>query len=78
MQQAKAGDFHRASLTLTDHNPFPAVVGHVCHRPCEAACDRGGYDEPLAVRSLERYIGDLRSPNAGASRSRRSARSASR
>ncbi|HEU4350387.1 MAG TPA: FAD-dependent oxidoreductase [Burkholderiales bacterium] len=59
MQQAKAGDFHAAWITLTDHNPFPAVVGRVCHRPCEAACNRGGYDEPLAVRSLERYIGDL-------------------
>ena len=59
MEQAKAGDFHGAWITLTDHNPFPAVVGRVCHRPCEAACNRGGYDEPLAVRSLERYIGDL-------------------
>jgi NADPH-dependent glutamate synthase beta subunit-like oxidoreductase/Pyruvate/2-oxoacid:ferredoxin oxidoreductase delta subunit len=59
MQQAKAGDFHGAWITLTERNPFPAVVGRVCHRPCEAACNRGGYDEPLAVRSLERYIGDL-------------------
>lgn len=59
MQQAKAGDLHGAWITLTDHNPFPAVVGRVCHRPCEAACNRGGYDEPLAVRSLERHIGDL-------------------
>lgn len=59
MEQAKAGDFHGAWITLTDHNPFPAVVGRVCHRPCESACNRGGYDEPLAVRSLERYIGDL-------------------
>ena len=39
MQQAKAGDFHGAWITLTDHNPFPAVVGRVCHRPCEAACN---------------------------------------
>ncbi|HSA89217.1 MAG TPA: FAD-dependent oxidoreductase [Burkholderiales bacterium] len=59
MQQAKAGDFRGAWITLTDHNPFPAVVGRVCHRPCEAACNRGGYDEPLAVRSLERHIGEL-------------------
>jgi NADPH-dependent glutamate synthase beta subunit-like oxidoreductase/Pyruvate/2-oxoacid:ferredoxin oxidoreductase delta subunit len=59
MEQAKAGDFHGAWITLTDHNPFPAVVGRVCHRPCEAACNRGGYDEALAVRSLERHIGEL-------------------
>ena len=68
----KRGDFHGAWITLTDHNPFPAVVGRVCHRPCEAACNRGAYDEPLAVRSLERYIGDLalaeRWASAGADR----------
>ena len=57
--QAKAGDLFGAWTTLTDHNPFPAVTGRVCHRPCESACNRGAYDEPLAVRALEREIGDL-------------------
>ena len=57
--QAKAGDFFGAWATLSDHNPFPAVAGRVCHRPCESACNRGAYDEPLAVRALERQIGDL-------------------
>ena len=59
MQQAKAGDFFGAWTTLTDHNPFPAVAGRVCHHPCESACNRGAYDEPLAVRWLERHVGDL-------------------
>ena len=57
--QAKAGDLFGAWTTLTDHNPFPAVTGRVCHRPCESVCNRGAYDEPLAVRALERQIGDL-------------------
>ena len=43
---------------LTRHNPFPAVAGRVCHHPCEAACNRAGYDAPLAICALERYVGD--------------------
>jgi NADPH-dependent glutamate synthase beta subunit-like oxidoreductase len=58
MQQAREGDWHGAWLTLTERNPFPAIAGRVCHHPCEAACNRGGYDAPLAVCALERHIGD--------------------
>jgi len=58
MLQAGVRDWHGAWLTLTDNNPFPAVVGRVCHHPCENACNRGGYDAPLAICALERYVGD--------------------
>jgi len=58
MQQALARDWHGAWLTLTDNNPFPAIVGRVCHHPCESACNRGAYDAPLAICALERYVGD--------------------
>jgi len=59
MQQAVARDWRGAWLTLTEYNPLPATVGRVCHHPCEAACNRGGYDAPLAICALERHIGDL-------------------
>jgi NADPH-dependent glutamate synthase beta subunit-like oxidoreductase len=58
MQQAAARDWHGAWLTLTENNPFPAIVGRVCHHPCEAACNRGGYDAPLSICALERCVGD--------------------
>lgn len=58
MQQAQAGDWHGAWRTLTENNPFPAITGRVCHHPCEAACNRGAYDEPLAICALERHVGD--------------------
>jgi NADPH-dependent glutamate synthase beta subunit-like oxidoreductase/Pyruvate/2-oxoacid:ferredoxin oxidoreductase delta subunit len=58
MQQARTGDWHGAWRTLTEHNPFPAVAGRVCHHPCEAACNRAGYDGALAVCALERHIGE--------------------
>ncbi len=57
--QARAGDFHGAWQTLTRHNPFPAIAGRICHHPCEVACNRAGYDEPLAICKLERFVGDL-------------------
>lgn len=55
---ARKGDWHGAWLTLVEHNPFPAVAGRVCHQPCESACNRGGYDEAIAICSLERHVGD--------------------
>jgi NADPH-dependent glutamate synthase beta subunit-like oxidoreductase len=56
--RARARDLRGAWEILTRHNPFPAIAGRVCHHPCEAACNRGGYDEPLAIRALERCVGD--------------------
>ncbi len=51
--------FQDAWLTLIDNNPFPAVTGRICHRPCEGPCNRGRLDEPVAIRCLERFVGDL-------------------
>lgn len=56
--RARAQDWHGAWTTLVEHNPFPAVAGRVCHQPCEASCNRSGYDEALAICSLERHVGD--------------------
>jgi NADPH-dependent glutamate synthase beta subunit-like oxidoreductase len=56
--QAKAGDWQAAWTTLVANNPFPAVAGRVCHHPCELACNRSVYDEPLAICAMERFVGD--------------------
>lgn len=56
--RAREGDLRGAWEILVRNNPFPAVAGRVCHHPCEAACNRGGYDEPLAICGLERHVGD--------------------
>ena len=58
IQQARAGDWQGAWSTLTENNPFPAITGRVCHHPCESACNRAGYDAPLAICALERHVGD--------------------
>lgn len=39
-------------------NPLPGICGRICHHPCEAACLRGAFDEPLAIRALKRFAAD--------------------
>jgi NADPH-dependent glutamate synthase beta subunit-like oxidoreductase len=56
--RAREGDLRGAWEILVRNNPFPAVAGRVCHHPCEAACNRAGFDEPLAICKLERHVGD--------------------
>jgi NADPH-dependent glutamate synthase beta subunit-like oxidoreductase len=43
--------------TMTD-NPFPAIMGRVCYRPCETACNRAQLDTAVGINSVERYLGD--------------------
>ena len=52
------GDLEAAWERLVAENPFPAITGRVCHHPCEAACNRRQFDEPLAIREVERFVGD--------------------
>lgn len=52
------GDGAGAWATLVAANPLPASTGRVCPHPCEAACNRGGYDAALNIHSLERWLGD--------------------
>ena len=55
---ARARDFKASWQVLTRHNPFPSIAGRICHHPCEAACNRAGFDEALSICKLERFIGD--------------------
>jgi NADPH-dependent glutamate synthase beta subunit-like oxidoreductase len=59
IQQLKNKDFYESWLTLVKNNPFPAVTGRVCHHPCQSACNRNHYDDPVAVNAMEQFIGDM-------------------
>jgi NADPH-dependent glutamate synthase beta subunit-like oxidoreductase len=52
-------------MTIIEDNPMPSVTGRVCYHPCETACNRGFHDEPIGIRSVERFLGDfgLKLPN---------------
>jgi glutamate synthase (NADPH/NADH) small chain len=56
--QIGEGNFRRAAQILKEKNSLPGVCGRVCFHPCEAACNRGEYDEAVSIQSLERYLAD--------------------
>ncbi len=39
--------------------PLPAVLGRICHHPCELQCNRGEVDEPIAIAPLKRFVADI-------------------
>ena len=38
--------------------PLPGVLGRVCFHPCETACQRNKYDEPIAICQMKRVLAD--------------------
>jgi len=58
LYHAESGDYETAWRRLMADNPFPAVMGRVCYRPCESACNRGQLDEAVGINSVERFLGD--------------------
>src|SRR5262245_36097095 len=58
LSHAEAGDYERAWRVLTEDNPLPAVMGRVCYRPCETACNRAQLDSAVGINSVERFLGD--------------------
>jgi len=53
------GKLQEAAKVFVETNPFPAICGRVCYHPCEQECNRKEFDEPVAIRLLERFLGDL-------------------
>ena len=48
------GNIAEAYALVRERNVLPGVLGRICHHPCETACRRNYYDEPLAIRPLHR------------------------
>ena len=53
-----AGRFQDAYNLIMQENPFPAVCGRICTRPCESKCRRRTVDEAIAIRDLKRFVVD--------------------
>jgi NADPH-dependent glutamate synthase beta subunit-like oxidoreductase len=53
------GRYQDALKTILFENPFPSICGRVCFHPCETVCNRTGFDDPVAIHALERFIGDI-------------------
>ncbi len=58
MDHAQAGNYFDAFQTILEDNPFPAIMGRVCVKPCETGCNRNHIDTTVNIHAVERYIGD--------------------
>lgn len=52
------GKFDEALALVRQKNPFPAITGRLCARPCEKVCRRGDVDQPIAIDLLKRFVAE--------------------
>ena len=58
VEQLRIDEVERSAEAVRRRCPMPATIGRVCVRPCEDACRRGSVDEPVAIRTLKRFVAD--------------------
>jgi len=58
VQLAAVGRFEEALEVVRETTAFAGVLGYVCTRPCEANCERGNIDIPVAIRSIKAFLAD--------------------
>ena len=51
--------FAEALEVIRRRCPLPGICGRVCDHPCETACTRGQYDQPISIRALKRFVADM-------------------
>jgi formate dehydrogenase (NADP+) beta subunit len=56
---AQAGRYEEAWRKYMEENPLPAIHGRACYHPCESSCNRQFLDQPVAIHSIDRFLGDL-------------------
>ncbi|OPY62504.1 MAG: Glutamate synthase (NADPH) small chain [Syntrophorhabdaceae bacterium PtaU1.Bin034] len=58
LEKIKNADFNGAARIFVEFNPMPAITGRVCPVFCEPNCNRTDHDEPVAIKCVERSLGD--------------------
>lgn len=51
--------FYDALKVVYENIPLPAVFGRICPAPCEDACRREIAEQPVQIRHMKRFLGDL-------------------
>jgi len=59
---ARAGKYREALDLIRQSVPLPRILGRICHRPCEGACVRGDYDDPISINGIKRFVADRETP----------------
>ena len=52
LRHLEAGRLAEAIASVRGALPLPAVLGRLCHHPCEQGCRRGHWDDPAAIRDM--------------------------
>lgn len=58
LRQVQLGRPEEAAATVRSALALPAVLGRMCHRPCENGCRRSACDSAAAIRDVERFVAD--------------------
>lgn len=56
VQKVAKGDYRAAYDLITGKNALQSLCAQVCNHPCEDACLRGGYDAPVKIREIKRFV----------------------
>ena len=59
IRQIQNGKLAEATNTVREALPLAGILGRLCHHPCEQGCRRGTWDDPAAIRDMERFVTDL-------------------
>ena len=58
IRQIQSDRLAEAQATVRSALPLAGVLGRLCHHPCEQGCRRGTWDDPAAIRDMERFVTD--------------------
>jgi NADPH-dependent glutamate synthase beta subunit-like oxidoreductase/CO/xanthine dehydrogenase FAD-binding subunit len=58
LDKFRQGEFMEATKLWLGSNPLPAITGRVCPAFCEPGCNRAEFDESVAIKTIERFLGD--------------------
>ena len=58
LKLASEGRYQEALELIKKDNPFPAVCGRICNKPCEEACSRQKIDEAVAIDDIKKFIAE--------------------
>jgi formate dehydrogenase beta subunit len=58
IEMIKDAKFADSLNVIRERLPLPGLLGRACFRPCESQCRRANLDEPIAIKSLKRFVAD--------------------
>lgn len=56
VQKIAKGEYREAFDLITGKNALQDLCAVTCTHPCEDACVRGGFDSPVKIRALKRFV----------------------